>query len=57
MASKRGKAAAWLDGFASGYRRHPMRVPSGFDVRRWRAGWSDGRELRRAMSVSWREVA
>jgi hypothetical protein len=57
MSSKRGKAAAWLHGFAAGYRGHPMHVPAGFDVRRWLDGWREGRELRRAMSVSWREAA
>ena len=52
MASKRGKAAAWLDGFAAGYRGHSMHVPSGFDVRRWLDGWREGRELRRSLSVA-----
>jgi hypothetical protein len=32
------QAGAWLNGFAAGYRGHPMHVPFGFDVRRWLDG-------------------
>jgi hypothetical protein len=57
MASRRDRAAAWLDGFAAGWRGHRPLVPAGFDVRQWLAGWTDGRELRVSMRRPWREVA